>query len=203
MSTAGHPCVRERIPYTPVMPAVARTTREDWIRTGYELLDRGGIEGVKVDRIASVLGASRSGFYHRFDGRRELLDAIVDHWMADGYSLIDRFDHLADPLERYVAIIAGLLTTPRLRNADTALLLLATDDQGFAARRARVRNDFVVLGGEFLRQSGMNEEIVDERAAFVWIGYLGVLSEIDSMPSLPSDDEMKAMARQLIERTTA
>ena len=66
-----------------------------------------------------------------------------------------------------------------------------------------MRNDFVVLGGEFLRQSGMNEEIVDERAAFVWIGYLGVLSEIDSMPSLPSDDEMKAMARQLIERTTA
>ena len=185
------------------MPAVARTTREDWIRTGYELLDRGGIEGVKVDRIAAVLGASRSGFYHRFDGRRDLLGAIVDHWMGDGYSLIDRFDHLDDPLDRYVAIIAGLLTTPRLRNADTALLLLATDDEDFAPRRARVRNDFVVLGGELLRQSGMEEALVDVRATFVWIGYLGVLSEIDSMPVPPSDDDMEAMARRLIERAIA
>ena len=117
--------------------------------------------------------------------------------------MIDRFDHLEDPLERYAAIIAGLLTTPRLRRADTALLLLATDDEGFAARRARVRNDFVVLGGEFLRQAGMEESITDERATFVWIGYLGVLSEINSMPSVPGDEDLAAMAHQLIERATA
>ena len=185
------------------MPAVARTTREDWIRTGYELLDRGGIEGVKVDRIASELGASRSGFYHRFANRRELLDAIVDYWMSDGYALVDQFDEVEDPLERYVGIIAGLLTTPRLRRADTALLLLATEDEGFAARRARVRNDFVVLGSEYLRQSGMEETTSQERAAFVWMGYLGILSEVDSMPSVPADDELASLVRRLIDRAIA
>ena len=185
------------------MPAVGLTTREDWIRTGYELLDRGGIEGVKVERIASKLGASRSGFYHRFTGRRELLDAIVDHWMADGYALVDAFDHLEDPLERYRSIVAGLLKTPRLRRADTALLLLATDDPGFMARKERVRKDFIVLGGELFRLAGVDESIAEERSLFVWIGYLGILSEIDSKPQVPSDDELDALVDRLVERAIA
>ena len=185
------------------MPAVGLTTREDWIRAGYELLDRRGLEGVSVERIAKQLGSSRSGFYHRFRNRQELLDAIVEHWMADGYALIDAFDHLEDPLDRYRGIVAGLLKTPRLRRADTALLLLAIDDPGFMARKERVRRDFIVLGGELFRLAGVPESITEERSSFVWIGYLGILSEIDSKPDVPRDDELEALVDRLIERAIA
>ena len=185
------------------MPAPGLTTREDWVQVGYELLNQRGLDGVSVERIAANLGSSRSGFYHRFTDRHELLEAIVDHWMADGYALIGEYDHIDDPLQRYCGVIAGLLKTPRLRQADTALLLLATDDPGFSARKARVRNDFIVLGGQLLRESGMPAELAEERALFVWIGYLGILSEIDSRPESPSDEELEALVEQLIERAIA
>lgn len=185
------------------MPNPGLTTRDDWVRVGYELLDRRGLDGVSVERIAAQLGSSRSGFYHRFADRHELLEAIVERWMADGYALIGEYDHIDDPLGRYCGIISSLLTTPRLRRADTALLLLATKDPGFSARKERVRNDFIVLGGDLLRQSGMPAGVAEERALFVWIGYLGILSEIDSRPELPSDEELEGLVDQLIERAIA
>ena len=180
------------------MPAVAITTRDDWVRAGYELLDARGVAGVSIDRLAPRC----LGFYHRFADRSELIDAIVDHWMAEGYALVERHQNIEDPLDRYGSTISGLLTSPALRRSDTALLLLATGDEGFGERRDRVRNDFIVLGGELLQRSGMAASLARTRAHFVWMGYLGILGEVHGRSDVPTDEELDALARQLIERAT-
>jgi len=39
---------------------------EIWLKAGYKLLGREGMEGVKIERIARVLNLNKSGFYYYF-----------------------------------------------------------------------------------------------------------------------------------------
>lgn len=65
-------------------PATERTnlTRADWIAIARDTLIREGVAQVKIDRLARKLGVTRGGFYWRFKSREELLDAMLDDWVA-------------------------------------------------------------------------------------------------------------------------
>lgn len=64
-----------------LMPGrTAKVTAERWIATAREALIEEGIAGVKVDRLAQRLGVTRGGFYHNFQHRDELLDALLHDW---------------------------------------------------------------------------------------------------------------------------
>ena len=39
---------------------------EAWVKAGYKLLGKEGIEGIKVERLARILQLNKSGFYHYF-----------------------------------------------------------------------------------------------------------------------------------------
>lgn len=58
----------------------SRLGRGAWIRAARDALVKGGIEAVKVDRLARALKARRSGFYYHFQDRDELLRALLRDW---------------------------------------------------------------------------------------------------------------------------
>jgi len=62
------------------MPAPTRTTRDAWVDAGLAALADGGPDAVRVDVLAQKLGVTRGGFYHQFDSRQALLDAVLDAW---------------------------------------------------------------------------------------------------------------------------
>jgi len=55
-------------------------TREDWIKTGFEILKNKGIDGVRVEAMARKLGVSKGGFYGYFMNRESFLQTILDYW---------------------------------------------------------------------------------------------------------------------------
>lgn len=59
-----------------------KVTREDWLKAALEVLVSDGVEQVKVLTLGARLGVSRSSFYWYFKSRQDLLDALLDHWMA-------------------------------------------------------------------------------------------------------------------------
>jgi AcrR family transcriptional regulator len=54
--------------------------REAWLEAARESLIRTGIDSVKIEPLAAQLEISRSSFYWHFKNRRELLDALLEHW---------------------------------------------------------------------------------------------------------------------------
>lgn len=63
--------------------AKKRLTRDDWIDAAIDvLLAGGGIDHVRVDKLAKKLGITRGSFYYHFDSREELLKAMLDKWRA-------------------------------------------------------------------------------------------------------------------------
>lgn len=47
-------------------------TKADWVAAGLSALTAGGIEAVRVERLAVILGVSKGPFYWRFKNRGEL-----------------------------------------------------------------------------------------------------------------------------------
>jgi AcrR family transcriptional regulator len=60
--------------------ALARTPRSSWIDQGLKALAAGGPDAVRIEPLARALGVTKGGFYWHFDGRRALLDEMLDAW---------------------------------------------------------------------------------------------------------------------------
>jgi AcrR family transcriptional regulator len=54
--------------------------RSDWIEAARCVLIERGIERVKVEPLAQLLGVTTGSFYHHFEDRQELLDELLEHW---------------------------------------------------------------------------------------------------------------------------
>ncbi|MDZ4731173.1 MAG: helix-turn-helix domain-containing protein [Xanthomonadales bacterium] len=55
-------------------------TRQDWIQAAKELLIQGGVENIRIARLAESLDVTRGGFYWLFNSRDELLDDLLNDW---------------------------------------------------------------------------------------------------------------------------
>lgn len=54
--------------------------REYWLVAAREAIIQGGVENVKIDRLARLLNVTRGGFYWHFKNREDLLDALLADW---------------------------------------------------------------------------------------------------------------------------
>lgn len=55
-------------------------SRQDWIRTARNTLERKGVAAVKVDHLARKLKVTRGSFYFHFVNRQDLLEALLQEW---------------------------------------------------------------------------------------------------------------------------
>src|SRR3954469_9087114 len=75
------------------MAAPTRTPRTTWIDEGLRALGVGGLDAVRVEKLAQALGVSKGGFYWHFDDRGALLDEMLDSWERVGVdAVIERIE---------------------------------------------------------------------------------------------------------------
>lgn len=95
-------------PPPPQHEAGSFLTPGHWLDAAVRLLIEEGIDQVKVQRLAALLGASRGSFYWHFRNREELLDAILQRWQENNTdALIAALGPPERPLEQR---ILGLFT---------------------------------------------------------------------------------------------
>lgn len=57
--------------------------RDDWLQTARRVLIAEGVERVKIEPLATLLGVTTGSFYHHFKNRSELLGELLKHWEAE------------------------------------------------------------------------------------------------------------------------
>ncbi len=67
-------------------------SRDDWIEAAWAALGEGGVEAVRVERLARKLDVTKGSFYWHFKDRQDLIDALMDRW----FGLRDEDGRLAD-----------------------------------------------------------------------------------------------------------
>ena len=61
-------------------PTRTALDREAWVRGAVAVLAEHGAEGLRVEVLAKRLGVTKGSFYWHFKDRRDLQDAVLEHW---------------------------------------------------------------------------------------------------------------------------
>jgi AcrR family transcriptional regulator len=136
----------------------ARLGAEAWVDAGLAALAAGGLDAVRVEVLAQMLGVTKGGFYRRFKDRPALLAAMLEAWAQGRIAAIERQTALdglspADRLRAIVRLFAERANTQGLtielavrqwaRNDPVADEAVARVD---AARMAAVRRLYELMG---------------------------------------------------------
>jgi AcrR family transcriptional regulator len=57
---------------------------QDWLLAAIAAMAKGGVENVKVERLAKSLGTSKGSFYWHFKDRNDLLNQLIRYWVTQG-----------------------------------------------------------------------------------------------------------------------
>ena len=114
----------------------AEATRRALIRSARTLFARRGYEATGVDQIAAHAGATRGADYHHFDGKRDLLVAVVDEMQAALVrQVVEASDRESDAWQRMRAGLATFLETCTQPATAKVLLVEAPAALGWDAWR--------------------------------------------------------------------
>lgn len=154
-------------------------TRRDWVLAALAALAEGGVEAVKVERLAARLKVSKGSFYWHFKDRADLLSALLDLW-DEGFTrqLIANAAHLETPAERLRAVASEALSSEMegvdSAFAETAVQSWAAQDER-AAERLRVIDAIRVgyLAEEF-EAFGVSSDKAQLLAKAIYMALLGL-----------------------------
>jgi len=92
--------------------SVGRVSRQDWVDAARRALIKGGVDAVKVDRLAREMNITRGSFYWHFNARQDLLAAVLTDWAdraVEPFAEILENHHGAPrhQLERLLSLFSG------------------------------------------------------------------------------------------------
>lgn len=179
-------------------------TREDWLIAAVAALAEGGVEAVKVERLAKSLGVSKGSFYWHFKDRPQLLAAILDVWDADfTQQLIDNAADLATPKQRlrHLAQDALVKTVYGIDSAraEAAIQSWAATDAHVAERLRGVDGARLAYLEKELAAAGLTAETARARAKMLYLALLGLYAARGYNQHLADDSAYLALVELALE----
>jgi len=160
--------------------ALTRTPRTSWIDEGLRALAGGGPDAVRIEALARALGVTKGGFYWHFEGRRALLEEVLDTWERVSVDeVIERIEgeggDARAKLRRLSAIASSTHEALRIEplTIDLAIRDWARRDQAVAKRLQRVDNRRMDYMRSLFGAFCSDEDDVEARcmlAFSLWIG---------------------------------
>jgi AcrR family transcriptional regulator len=169
-------------------------SRDDWIDAAWAALGEGGVEGVRIERLARQLGVTKGSFYWHFKNRQGLIDALIDRWFSLREENREEFlREVPDPVDRMWKVIERGITrgtrgqaaalrfwaqrhpevAERIEGADARRIAMFVDQfrtLGFPAEEAKVRAEVyqAVITAEFIREGShsVSDRLADARRQF-------------------------------------
>lgn len=112
-------------------------TPDDWIKSATLLLTDSGVDSVRVDVLAKILGVTRGSFYWHFKDRDDLLRSVLNAWRdAATEQIIVRFESKhADPR----SLLKELISLPFRGRSAARAARIELAIRGWARRDAMAR----------------------------------------------------------------
>lgn len=180
-----------------------RLTRDDWIVAAMAALAEGGVEAVRVEKLARHLKTSKGSFYWHFTGRPALLDALLSRWESEGTADIIRAAEALDhPAERLRLVTRAALLAERhgiaVYRFEAARRAWAADDPVVGERLRQIdRRRATFLSAE-LRRLGYDAVDAVQLGTGLYLALLGLYATRSYAPELADDANLVALLERLI-----
>lgn len=155
---------------------MAALGRMEWLEAAVEELADGGIGAVRVEVLARRLGVTKGSFYWHFEGRDDLLDAVLAWYEAAGTEeIIERVDAAAPDAEARLRALADLVFAPAGTSdgAEPAIRAWASSDPRAAETLERVDRRRVGYVTELLAETGLERAVARRRAEIFYRTLIG------------------------------
>jgi len=160
---------------------MARTLdRDDWLRAARLALLRGGLEAVRVAKLARDLRVTKGSFYWHFKDRDELLELLLREWEGEGAAIVAQLGG-ATGRQALATLMQVLIERARLSEegkvpSDAAIFAWASVSARVARRVQRAEEERIellarLLGGGGARGQGRGRGRV-EVLYLAWLGFV-------------------------------
>ena len=147
--------------------------RNDWLRAARLALLKGGVEAVRVAKLARDLRVTKGSFYWHFKDRDELLELLLREWESEGPEMLAQLGGAAGR-KALVALIQILIERARLSEegkvpSDAAIFAWASVSPRVARRVNRAEEERIKLFAQVLggRSRGRIEVLY-----LAWLGFV-------------------------------
>jgi len=143
-----------------------RVSKQDWLGAALQELGRGGVEAVRIERLARILSISKSGFYWHFKDRKDLLHHLLDYWFHEYTEVVTSNPLLrsGDPIKR-LKRASQIIQEYKLGRYELAIRAWANHDDRVhqvVVKATNTRMDFI---RQIFRDIGFEADEVEMRTA--------------------------------------
>lgn len=163
----------------------------DWVRAGLSMLAREGIDAVRVEPLAEVLGVTKGSFYWHFKDRTALHGAMLTAWSDTATDDIIRAVEAENllPRRRLSRLIELTTSNARAARLETAIRSWAQTDPAVGTVLARTDSERLAYVAELLRGTGMESSTASMRAKILYLFLIGSFfaaskAELEAGPEL-------------------
>ena len=145
--------------------------RDDWLRAARMALLQGGVEAVRVEKLARDLGVTKGSFYWHFTDRDELLELLLREWESEAQEIVSQMAR-GSRRERVHGLVRVLEQRASLSEkgnvpSDAAIFAWASVDPRVARRVNKAEEERMALLKHFL---GGHDRM--ELFYLVWLGFV-------------------------------
>jgi len=169
-------------------------SRNDWLRVAVTVLAKEGVDGVKVEPLARLIGVTKGSFYWHFRDRRDLLDALVGLWEEETSWLIAEARRAASPRARLLRFFR-LIAPERNYPSDREMFAWARRSAKVRTRANAIELKRVAFIEEQMRNDGVSAPIAARRAEIAYLATLGWVERRGRSEAM--DDSLGEFAEQL------
>jgi AcrR family transcriptional regulator len=162
---------------------MARTLdRDDWLRAARLALLRGGLEAVRVAKLARDLRVTKGSFYWHFKDRDELLELLLREWEGEGAAIVAQLGG-ATGRQALVTLMQVLIERARLSEegkvpSDAAIFAWASVSARVARRVQRAEEERIELLERLIGGGGGRG-----RAEVLYLAWLGFVARGQRVPA--------------------
>jgi len=181
----------------------ANLTPRDWVIAGLAALGEGGLDAVRVERLAKQLGTTKGSFYWHFADRPALLEAMLQLWEREGTAEpVAKAIAIADPAERLRQITKGALSVTgrgaSVGRAETALRAWAAQNPEVGQRFARIESERIAALSGALAALGYEAAEAGRLAKALYLTLIGLYSVRPYAPELAEDQALLDLVERVI-----
>ena len=147
--------------------------RKEWISAAIEAAAEGGMDNVRVERLARRLRVTKGSFYWHFKDRSALLQALLEAWQAmQTNSVIDTVEAVGGRPQEILANVVARIGEMNVGLEVALRQWAATDDEVY---KVIVRIDEIRIAHlqSIIARAGVPAERARERAMLLYYAFIG------------------------------
>ena len=159
-------------------------TKEDWIKAGFEILIKEGINNVKIEAMARKLGVTKGGFYGYFLNREVFLQAMLEDWeVRHSSEIFNYINNLTGSLSSKLQKLLYAIDDSKYDAIELSMYHWAAHDPRAKKVLMRVVRERLEFCANLFLEGGFSQEEAEKRANIVHHFMAGCKSFRPLLPS--------------------